>query len=272
MSRRFGQAVGGRGGQAIAESGASPSFASSRSSPSSTRGSGVGRTDLPRPGVRDRRGTHHRGSRGRPALPLPQGQGGGQGPGPDGHQVLIDELGPGEMLGWGAVMEPHVYTASAWTTEPSKLIVVDGKDLRELCEANKHIGYQVAKGVGEVISRRFGQVVARTRRARPSEAYGIDELHQFKIFAELDVADLESVARISHVQEFESRRGADHRRRGGRAALSLPQGQGGGQGALSRRPARCSSTSSARGRCSAGERSWSPTSTPPPPGRPSHRS
>ena len=38
--------------------------------------------------------------------------------------VVIDELGPGEVLGWAAVMEPHVYTASAWTTEPSELIVV----------------------------------------------------------------------------------------------------------------------------------------------------
>ncbi len=81
--------------------------------------------------------------------------------GPDGRQVLIDELGPGEMLGWGAVIEPHVYTASAWTTEPSGLIVIDGKSLRELCETNKHIGYQVVKGIGEVISRRFGQALGR---------------------------------------------------------------------------------------------------------------
>jgi CRP/FNR family transcriptional regulator, cyclic AMP receptor protein len=92
---------------------------------------------------------------------------------PDGRHVLIDELGPGEMLGWGAVMEPHVYTASAWTTEPSKLIVVDGNDLRELCEANKHIGYQVVKGIGEVISRRFGQVIVRgDLREKDLRAFG----------------------------------------------------------------------------------------------------
>jgi CRP/FNR family cyclic AMP-dependent transcriptional regulator len=114
---------------------------------------------------------------------------------PEGQQVLIDELGPGELLGWGAVMKPHVYAASAWTTEPSEVIVVLGKDLRELCEANEHVGYQVARGVGEVISRRFGETVG---------GHGIAELHQFKILAELDVADLDSIARIAHVQEFES--------------------------------------------------------------------
>ena len=114
---------------------------------------------------------------------------------PEGQQVLIDEVGAGQMLGWGAVMEPHVYAASAWTTEPSEVIVVPGDRLRELCEANPHLGFQVVKGVGEVMSRRFGQAVA---------GQGLSELHQFKIFADLDLADLDSIARVAHVQEFEA--------------------------------------------------------------------
>jgi len=77
--------------------------------------------------------------------------------GADGRQIQIDELGPGEMLGWAAVVEPHLYTASAWTTRRSEVIVVDGRHLRELCEQNKRVGYEVAKGIGEVISKRFGQ-------------------------------------------------------------------------------------------------------------------
>ena len=122
---------------------------------------------------------------------------------PEGHQVLIDELGPGEMLGWGAVVEPHVYTASAWTSKPSEVIVVDGRRLRELCDANRHIGYQVARGIGEVISRRFGQAVGG--RGGPAVGgHGIDELRQFKIFAELDVADLDAIAQIARVEQFES--------------------------------------------------------------------
>src|ERR1035437_825709 len=32
---------------------------------------------------------------------------------------------------------------------------------------------------------------------------GIDELHQFKVFAELDVADLDSIARIADIREFQ---------------------------------------------------------------------
>jgi CRP-like cAMP-binding protein len=111
---------------------------------------------------------------------------------PDGRQVTIDELGPGEVLGWGAVMEPHIYTASAWTTEPSELVIVRGDDLRELFESNKQLGYQVCKGIGEVMSTRFGQAV---------RGHGIDELHQFKIFADLDFADLDAIGRIAHIRE-----------------------------------------------------------------------
>jgi CRP-like cAMP-binding protein len=121
--------------------------------------------------------------------------------GKDGRQILIDELGPGDVLGWGAVTEPHVYTASAWTTRPSNVIVIDGKRLRDLCEANKHIGYHVAKGIGEVISRRFGRVVAG-QAAHPIVGREIDELRQFKIFSELDVGDLDAVARIAYVRDF----------------------------------------------------------------------
>lgn len=123
--------------------------------------------------------------------------------GADDRQILIDELGPGEMLGWAAVVEPHVYTASAWTTKRSEVIVVDGSQLRELCETNKHIGYQVAKGIGEIISKRFGQAVGG-RGGQAIGKYGIDELRQFKIFAELDVADLDSIAQIALVEEFEA--------------------------------------------------------------------
>jgi CRP-like cAMP-binding protein len=112
--------------------------------------------------------------------------------GADGRQIPIDELGPGQVLGWGAVMEPHIYTASAWTVEPSELIIVKGKDLRDLCDANKHLGYLVCKGIGEVMSTRFGQAV---------RGHGIDELHQFKIFGELDFADLDAIGRIAQIRE-----------------------------------------------------------------------
>jgi CRP-like cAMP-binding protein len=109
-----------------------------------------------------------------------------------GGQVQIDELNPGEVLGWGAVVEPHVYTASAWATESAELILIDGAALRRLCDANKQLGYVVFKNIGEVMSTRLGQAV----RGR-----GIDEMHRFKIFRDLDFGELDAIGRISQVRE-----------------------------------------------------------------------
>ena len=113
----------------------------------------------------------------------------------EGQQVLIDQVGPGEMLGWSAVIEPHLYVASAWTTEPSEVVEIPGEELRGLCKTNSRVGYQVVKGIGEVMSKRFGKAIGR---------YDVDELRRCKIFADLDQADLEAVAKIAHIAECET--------------------------------------------------------------------
>jgi CRP/FNR family transcriptional regulator, cyclic AMP receptor protein len=74
----------------------------------------------------------------------------GQGP----KEVPVDEIGPGDMIGWSTLTGPFVYTASCWTCEKSQVIEVNGARLRQLLEANNHIGYRVLKGVGYVISKR----------------------------------------------------------------------------------------------------------------------
>jgi len=110
-----------------------------------------------------------------------------------GAQVQIDDHGPGDVLGWGSVVEPHVYTASAWLTEPAELILVDGAALRELCDADKEMGYTVFKNIGEIMSARLGQAV---------RGQGIDEMHRFKVLRDLDFSELDAIGRISEVREF----------------------------------------------------------------------
>ena len=81
--------------------------------------------------------------------------------------------------------------------------MVPGAELRELCETNKQIGYHLAKGIGEVMSRRFGQAVGG-RGGQVAEEREAARLSRFSIFAELDDRDLELVGRIAHIQEFEA--------------------------------------------------------------------
>jgi CRP-like cAMP-binding protein len=71
------------------------------------------------------------------------------------EQVVIDRVGPGEIFGWSAVIEPYTFTAAAWTSEKTKLIALKGERLRELFVKNNHIGYRVIKEIAAVISRRL---------------------------------------------------------------------------------------------------------------------
>lgn len=75
--------------------------------------------------------------------------------GPQGKTIGADTLGPGQVLGWSALVGPYIYTASGVTEEKTTVVVFSGSKLREIFEINNHIGYRVLKGMGAVISRRI---------------------------------------------------------------------------------------------------------------------
>lgn len=85
-------------------------------------------------------------------------------PGLGGKEVSVDEVGPGQVVGWSALTGPYIYTASTVTAEKSSLIVINGSKLREVFEVNNHIGYRVLKGIGYVVNRRmiamYGNIAA----------------------------------------------------------------------------------------------------------------
>ena len=78
--------------------------------------------------------------------------------GPKGQNVPVDELGPGQILGWSTLVGPYIYTATAITAEKVKLIAFNGSKLRQTFEINNHIGYRVLKGMGNVISKRIAAI------------------------------------------------------------------------------------------------------------------
>jgi CRP/FNR family transcriptional regulator, cyclic AMP receptor protein len=79
-------------------------------------------------------------------------------PGAAGKDVAVDEVGPGDVIGWSAITGPYLYTASTTCSRPSTLIVLNSSRLRELFEANNHIGYRVLKGIGNIINRRMSAI------------------------------------------------------------------------------------------------------------------
>lgn len=75
-----------------------------------------------------------------------------------GEQLPIDTIGPGDIFGWSAVTEPHAFTAAAWTTKKSEILVFKGKSLLDLFKINNHIGYKVMSKVAAVISSRLRKI------------------------------------------------------------------------------------------------------------------
>ncbi len=73
----------------------------------------------------------------------------------DGHEVTIDELGQGDLFGWSSVLNQAAFKSAIWTIEECTLVVIDGKKLRALFDANNHIGYRVVREIAEVIASRL---------------------------------------------------------------------------------------------------------------------
>jgi CRP-like cAMP-binding protein len=76
--------------------------------------------------------------------------------------IVIQTLGPGEVLGWSWLLPPYQYHYSARALEPTQAIALDGKALRELCEQDHDLGYELMKRFAMVIVERLAATRARS--------------------------------------------------------------------------------------------------------------
>jgi len=72
-----------------------------------------------------------------------------------GQEAVIDEVGPGGMFGWSAVLDDQTFTATVRTIEDSTLLAFDGERLRQLLAENHRTGYRIVSNVALVISARL---------------------------------------------------------------------------------------------------------------------
>lgn len=79
-------------------------------------------------------------------------------------------IGPGELFGISALIEPHILTASARASEPSQVIQIDMEGLLVLCEQNERFAFslmdQVAKTTMERLNATRLQLAAVWSSAR----------------------------------------------------------------------------------------------------------
>jgi CRP-like cAMP-binding protein len=69
--------------------------------------------------------------------------------------TTIQTLEGGEIVGWSWLVPPYRWRFDALAILPVRAIALDGKYLRERCEADHEFGYQLIKRVAQVIGERL---------------------------------------------------------------------------------------------------------------------
>ena len=80
---------------------------------------------------------------------------------PSDQHIVIETIGDGDLLGWSWLFPPYAWHFSARATESTSAIFFYGTVLREYCEKDPSLGFELFKRMSEVMTRRLQS--ARTR-------------------------------------------------------------------------------------------------------------
>ncbi len=72
-----------------------------------------------------------------------------------GDPVVIDTVRNDDLLGWSWLFPPYVWHFTARATKPTTAIFFYGTVLREYCEKDHSLGYELLKRMSEVMTRRL---------------------------------------------------------------------------------------------------------------------
>jgi CRP/FNR family transcriptional regulator, cyclic AMP receptor protein len=74
---------------------------------------------------------------------------------PGRGQVTIQTIGSGEALGWSWLFEPYRWHFDAWADEPTRAVYFQSNVLREQCEQDPNLGYELMIRVSRVVVQRL---------------------------------------------------------------------------------------------------------------------
>jgi len=74
---------------------------------------------------------------------------------PGNGTVTVEELGPGEVMGWSWIFPPYVWHFSARALEPTVAVVFKANTLRAAARDNKAFGYDLCLQLGGIMLRRL---------------------------------------------------------------------------------------------------------------------
>lgn len=85
-----------------------------------------------------------------------------------GVHKSIQTLGPGEVLGWSWLFPPYFWHMDARALEPVEAVFFYGTPLREECEADHDLGYELMKRMAQTVIIRLQATRRKLLDLRPS--------------------------------------------------------------------------------------------------------
>lgn len=74
----------------------------------------------------------------------------------DGREVTAESVGRGDVIGWSALLEPYQLTASVVGAKDGEVIAIAGAPLRQMCEVDAWLGYQLMIEIARGLRDRLG--------------------------------------------------------------------------------------------------------------------
>ena len=72
-----------------------------------------------------------------------------------GEPLVIETIGPGDLLGWSWMFPPYTWQFTARAVEATAAIFFYGTILREYCEKDHSLGYELLKRMSAVMVKRL---------------------------------------------------------------------------------------------------------------------
>ncbi|HVP38786.1 MAG TPA: cyclic nucleotide-binding domain-containing protein [Candidatus Saccharimonadales bacterium] len=69
--------------------------------------------------------------------------------------ITIQTVGEGEVVGWSWLVAPYHWRFTARAVELTRAVALDGRCLREKCERDHSLAYELLKRLADVVSQRL---------------------------------------------------------------------------------------------------------------------
>lgn len=69
--------------------------------------------------------------------------------------IPVGEINIGEPFGISAIIEPHIYTSTAWSTQPSRVIKFEADELRNLLLKDRRLAYILTHSAAKAAMERL---------------------------------------------------------------------------------------------------------------------